>query len=187
MTFSAYVDESEPKSGDTYVLSCALVAADDAEEVRAVMTGAKVSSEKKVHWHDRLPSEHPRLVELVAGLSSMHLLVVRDDCHDEPSERRRRKCMEHLFWLLDDRYAVKNVVMEARQSKQNAGDLQLLQSMRASKRLASRLRLDHVPGPKEALLWVPDVVAGAFNAGRDGKEHLFAPLAPLVDVEYTPA
>lgn len=183
MTFTAYVDESEPSRGGTYVLSCALVAGDAADEVRTALASEKRPAEKKVHWHDRLPAQPPALVDLVAGLPSMHLLVVRDDCEDEPSERRRRKCMEHLFWLLDAHCQVPSVVMEARQAKQNAGDMQLLAAMRSSKRISTRLRLDHLAGPKEALLWVPDIVAGAFNAGRAGQPQLFAPL-PLVEVDY---
>ena len=187
MAYTAFVDESEPSTGGTYLVSCALVAASDADNARAVLVAAKAPAERKVHWHDRLPAEHPALVAMVAGLPSMHLLVVRDDCEDEPSERRRRKCLEHLFWLLDTEYCVGNAILEARQAKQNAGDLQLLQAMRAAKTIGSSLRVDHVPGPKEALLWVPDIVAGAFNAARGGNPTLFAPLQPVVEVRAIPA
>jgi hypothetical protein len=187
VTWTAYVDESEPSAGGTYILGCALVDVRDAETVRASMIAARNPGEKKVHWHDRLPAEQPALVELVASLSSMHLVVVRDDCAGERPDRRRMKCLERLLWLLDDRYGVAAAVLEARQAKQNANDLKLLQSMRAAKTVTGPLRLDHIAGPKEALLWIPDVVAGAFTAGRTGRAEVYAPLAGLVDVEHTPA
>lgn len=41
-------------------------------------------------------------------------------------------------------------------------------------------------GPN-ALLWVPAIVAGAFNAGRNGSPSLFAPLQPVVDARAVPA
>lgn len=185
MTWTAYVDESEPSSGGTYILSCALVDGANAQETRTAMLAAKQPHEKKIHWHERLPSAQPELVELVAGLATMHLLVIRDDCHDERSERRRRKCLERLFYVLDSRYRVPNVVLEARQAKQNGLDRKLLDVMRASKQISGNLRLDHIPGPKEALLWIPDVVAGAFTAGRTGHTDLYEPLVPLVEIERT--
>ena len=186
MSYIAYVDESEPSSGGSYLLSCALVDDASAENARTAMIAAKTAGEKKVHWHGRLPAERPALVDLVAGFGGLHLIVVRDECHDEPSERRRRKCLEHLLWTLDTSYGVRSIVLESRQAKQNAGDMHLLQAMRAAGQVSRRLRIDHVAGPKEALLWIPDVVAGAFNAGRAGESALYAPLAGLVDVQSTP-
>lgn len=186
MSVSAYVDESEPSSGQTYLLACALVRADHAESVRTRLVGARRRGERKVHWHDRLPAERPPLAGLVAGLPVRHLLVVRDDCRDEPSERRRRKCLEHLLWILDSAHDVGSVTLEARQSRQNAGDLQLLKVMRSARIIRSGLRMHHVAGPQEPLLWIPDVVAGAFSAGRGGDRRAYAPLVQSVEVRHTP-
>ena len=187
MTFHAYIDESEPSGRVTYRLSCALVDKSVAADARAVLVGARRAGERKVHWHDRTRAAQLPLVRLVADLPVLHLLVVRDDHVAEPGERRRRKCLGHLLWLLDDSYGVHHAVLEARQSKQNANDLQLLQAMRAARRVGAALRMHHVPGPQEPLLWIPDIVAGAFNAGRAGDAEVYAPIAELIDVRHTPA
>ncbi|XBB67260.1 hypothetical protein ABFU82_24645 [Nocardioides sp. WV_118_6] len=186
MSVSAYVDESEPSSGETYLLGCALVGADDADGVRTTLVRARRRGERKVHWHDRLPAERPPLARLVAGLPVKHLLVVRDDCRGERSERRRRKCLEHLLWILDSAHEVGSVTLEARQARQNAGDMDLLSVMRSARIVRSDLRLHHVAGPQEPLLWIPDVVAGAFSAGRSGERPAYAPLLGGVEVQHTP-
>lgn len=182
---SAYVDESVPNDG-TYVLSCALIDPATADASRDALLAAKEPSERKLHWHDRLPADRLPLVELVAALPCSHLIVVRDDSHHERPERSRRKCLDHLLWLLQHDHAITDVYAEARQAKQNAADVKLLQVMRASQRIQPGLRLEHLPGPVEPLLWIPDIVAGAFNAGRAGHTELFVPLNAIVTVRTAP-
>jgi len=186
MACGAYVDESEPSSGGTYLLGCALVRSGDTDAVRSVLRAARRSGERKVHWHDRLPGERPALAELVAELPVEHLLVVRDECHDEPSERRRRKCLEYLLWLLDAAGDVESVTLEARQARQNARDMQLLKVLRSSRIVGPSVRLHHLAGPAEPLLWIPDVVAGAFGAARSGDPEAYGRLLGLVEVVSTP-
>lgn len=179
MTWTAYVDESEPSDGGTYLLSCALVAQEEADSVRAALSQAKPPAAKKLHWHRTRPADRPDLARTVAGLPALHVVVVRQDCHDEPSERRRRKCLECLLVVLDRQYDVTEMVIEARQGRQNARDLTIVNLLRATGVVRSAVRVRHVPGPQEALLWVPDVVAGAFGAREP---DVWSPLSGLVDV-----
>ncbi len=46
----------------------------------------------------------------------------------------------------------------------------------------ARLRMEHVPGPQEPLLWIPYIVAGAYSDLLAGKDATFAPIADSVEV-----
>ena len=84
------------------------------------------------------------------------------------SERRHRLCLARFPPELD-RHGVHEVYLEGRETKQNARDMQDPGGgVRVRKEGWSDLRLYHQPGPRNALLWIPDVVAGAVGAGRAG-------------------
>jgi hypothetical protein len=54
--------------------------------------------------------------------------------------------------------------------------------VRARQEISPNIRVDHESGPKEPLLWLPDVVAGAVVAARCGNPAYFEQLASLVTV-----
>lgn len=58
--------------------------------------------------------------------------------------------------------------MESREHRQNARDVELLNALRSQRLVGPELRIEHLPGPSDPLLWVPDVVAGAVGAERRG-------------------
>lgn len=112
----------------------------------------------------------------------MHTIVVKVD-KDASSERRRRLCMARLLPELHAA-GVTDVYLESREKKQNTGDMELLNGLRRQKALTSDLRIYHVPGPNDALLWVPDVVAGAMGsqlAGEPAYLDMFATTLVVYD------
>lgn len=183
MTWHAYLDESEPATGGTYVLACSLVVTDHLEGLRSRLSALRLPGEQKVHWYERSRGQRRLLVETIAAMPAIHHIVVRDDCGDESSERRRRKCLERMLWNLEHVYGVESVVVEARQARQNAKDRHLLDSMRARRDVSSRLRIAHVPGWEEPLLWLPDIIAGAFGDDRRKMPGIFSMLGPIVELE----
>lgn len=54
--------------------------------------------------------------------------------------------------------------MESRGYADDKRDMEMVGSLRAKKTLKGELRVDHVRGPDEPLLWLPDAVCGAVNA-----------------------
>ncbi|GAA4612775.1 hypothetical protein GCM10023195_55050 [Actinoallomurus liliacearum] len=94
---------------------------------------------------------------------------------------RRRKCMERLLFELPA-MGVYEVMMEAREAKQNRHDMALARAMRARKEVPSGFRVDHAFGSGEPLLWLPDIVAGSIVAARCGDPCHLAPLMPLVTI-----
>ncbi|WP_322779345.1 hypothetical protein [Frankia sp. Cas4] len=45
----------------------------------------------------------------------------------------------------------------------------MIDVLRATKAVSSILRMDHLPGPAEPLLWLPDAVCGAMTRARTGE------------------
>ncbi|GAA4634526.1 hypothetical protein GCM10023196_076350 [Actinoallomurus vinaceus] len=64
------------------------------------MLGLRLPGEHKVHWYHATSKRRRLLVDVVASLSVLHVVVVRRGMPGEPSERRRRKCLEVLLFEL---------------------------------------------------------------------------------------
>ena len=179
---TAYVDEAVPRTGANYLLACAVVVDDQADEIRARLVRAKLPVERKVHWHSRRPTERTSLIDGIAPLPVKFLLVVRPEQFAEPPERSRRKCIERLVWLVDQNHGVEDMIFEARETQQNENDRRLLGALRARRIVSAKLRMRHVPGPREPLLWLPDVIAGAYSSLLQGDREYFAPLEDAIKV-----
>ena len=180
MSWSAYVDESEPDprfGAGVYVLAAALVEQQDQLTVQEAMTGLRLKGQRKLHWRDEDTGRRKLLAETVAELPALHLIVVKIDQHAS-SERRRRLCLVKLLAELDA-HGVSEIYLEAREAKQNDGDRGMLDALRAQKMIGSGLRMYHHRGPENPLLWVPDIVAGAVGADRAGEPAYLNSLAAL--------
>jgi hypothetical protein len=111
-------------------------------------------------------------MKTVASLHLDHIVVVRCTDVEESSERARRKSLMCLLAFLAE-LGVYCVCAEARQRKQNDHDLKLVRGLRSSHQIDHRMRLEHVPGREEPLLWIADMVAGAYAAwARDNSRYL---------------
>lgn len=176
MSFTAYVDESESDRREdpgVYVLAAALLDDAQLETTRETVHGWKPNGHRKLHWHSEGALRRSELSRAVAGLEALHLVVVRaGGLSHERSERRRRLCFERLLYELEQA-KVERVVCEARERRQNDSDRKLLDGLRARKLVAGNIRMEHVAGPAEGLLAVPDIVCGAVVAARRGTgEHM---------------
>lgn len=184
MSWYAFVDESESNrrlDPDVYILAASIMPAESRDSVREIAQGLRLPGQRKVHWRDESEKRRRLLAEAVASLAVMHLVVVRVGRVGEPSERKRRKCMERLLFELSA-MGVHQVIMEGREAKQNCLDLNLLKALRSRKELSAELRIDHISGPGEPLLWLPDILAGSVVAARCGDSRYLDQLVPLVTV-----
>ncbi len=145
------------------------------------MSELRVKGERKLHWYHETPKRRRWIVDTLAELAALHLVVVRAGLPGERSEKRRRKCLEKLLYELH-RAGVGHVSVEARQQKQNGRDRDLLAALRARRQLPAILRMDHVDGPAEPLLWAPDAVAGAVVADRCGTPEYLKEIGHLVGI-----
>ena len=163
MSWSAYVDESQPDprtDPGAYLLAAAML---PTEHLQAAL----LRGQRKLHWRDENEQRRKLLTAAVADIEALHLVVVRVDLQAS-SERRRRLCLRRLLCELDAA-GVAQVHLEAREARQNGRDLQLLGALRAQQAIGPTIRMHHQPGPSEPLLWMPDLVAGAVGAARQGR------------------
>ncbi|MCO6006007.1 hypothetical protein NE236_13525 [Actinoallomurus purpureus] len=184
MSWCAFVDESESNrklDPDVYILVASIMASDIRESVREVMACLRLPGEHKVHWYHESDKRRRILIETVISLEVLHLAVVRTGAVGETSERRRRKCMERLFFELSAMGAHK-IIFEAREARQSRNDLNLVKALRSRREIHADIRVDHLSGPREPLLWIPDLVAGAVVAARCGDRSYLDQIAPLVTV-----
>lgn len=181
----AYVDESEPNSARdpyTYLLAAALIDDEDADGVRHVMLKLRPAGHQKLHWHKESHRSRMEIVGAVARLSALHLVVVvRYGQAGETSERRRRKCLARLAYELDGR-GIERIIAEGRERKANDREVVYFDQLRSTHVISAGTRLDHLDGPGEPLLWVPDIVAGAVATARTGEPRYLELLAGLVDL-----
>ncbi|MCD0443745.1 hypothetical protein LO763_08935 [Glycomyces sp. A-F 0318] len=180
----AYVDESEHlRDGDahTYILAAALVADDECEEVRHQVRALHRSGEPKLHWFRLTDSMRERMAKSVAALPALHIVVVRVTEHCRDSERARRKTFARLLYELETR-GIDRVTAESRQRKQNDRDVAFVRGLRSSQQIGIDVRLEHVSGPAEPLLWVPDIVAGAILSATRGDDRYRETLTSVLDL-----
>lgn len=184
MSWCAFIDESESNrklDPDAYILAASIMPTDSCDAVRQAMVRLRLAGQRKVHWVHESDKRRFMLVETIARLEVLHLVIVRS-CHPtEPSERRRRKCMERLVLELAG-MGVGQVTMEARAPKQNRSDMHLVDVLRARDGLVCDMWVDHIPGPEEPLLWIPDVIAGSVVAARCGNRSYAEQIAPVTTI-----
>lgn len=187
VSFLAFVDESESRQDadpGTYMLCATVLDSAREADVRDRMRSLKRSSQKKVHWRDEQTTAGRRaLVSEVTELEAEHIIVVRIGDTETPPERRRRICLERLCYELHQ-LGVSRVIFESR-GPGDKRDRHLIDVMRSTHVISSALRVDHLPGPAEPLLWIPDIVCGAVTQDRIGYPDFLAPLlgsVTLIDV-----
>lgn len=135
----------------------------------------------KLHWHGESHLSRKGITQTIVQIPALHVVVVRTGRPGESSERRRRKCFERLVHEFGLR-GVDHIVAEAREAKANAREIQYFDQLRAAQIARAGMRLYHLPGPQEPLLWIPDAVAGMVRAARDGVRDYLAELEELIDM-----
>lgn len=110
-----------------------------------------------------------------------HLVVVRDGRAGERPERRRRHCLERLSYELAQ-LTVTEMILESRGPAADKRDRDLLDALRARRVVPGTLRLEHVPGPADPMLWLPDAVCGAITRARSGDTTFTAMMRSRITV-----
>lgn len=171
---TAYIDESQPGgtgSGGPYLLAATMLLDEesDAENIRWMLRGALPKGQKKIHWSESVPAFRASLVDKIAQWDLIHRVVVRDAQFGERPERARRSCIEELLYELDQR-RVERAVFESRGPADDRRDREMLSKLRARKTVRGPLRMEHVRGHEEPLLWLPDIACGAVGQRLRGND-----------------
>lgn len=133
MSWTAYVDECEVVlGGHAYSMAASLVDDGDTEAVADALLPLKFPGSGKLHWYDEHKTDRRKLLATtVAQLAGVeHVVVVLATTPPgTPPNRRRRQCLMRLLPELRS-LGVSHVIAEARESKQNARDVQSVFALR---------------------------------------------------------
>ncbi|HUZ26764.1 MAG TPA: hypothetical protein VMV07_23675 [Streptosporangiaceae bacterium] len=171
-TRAAFLDESQSdhqRDPDVYMLAAAVCGHSALTPAREAITALRLKGQVKLHWHDESDKRRQLITETIAGLGLDHLVVVRDGQPGEKPERRRRHCLERMLWELDQ-LDVGIATFESRGPADDRRDRLMLDALRSRNYVSADLRIAHVIGPGEALLWVADAICGAVVRHRTGDQ-----------------
>lgn len=166
----AWVDESgsdHTRDPGTYVLAAAISRPPTEATIRDQLQRLRLPAQIKLHWRDEDPTRRSAITHTVAACDIDHVVIVRVGADQERPERRRRKCLERLLHELEAR-SILDVVLESRGRADDRRDIQMLNALRGQHYLSTSIRLTHVVGRYEPMLWIPDAVCGAVTSARIG-------------------
>lgn len=176
---TAWADESGSIRADdpgAYLFGVALVEPEHFDGVRAAVGGLRLRSQKKLHWRDESEKRRHLVVKTIASLPLQSLVVIRVGPVDDKDERRRRKCFEVLLPEVA-RLGCATLTLESRGRHLDELDMKVVAALRTQHVVSSSIRVNHVAGPAEPLLWVADALCGAYVAHRTSRGSYFDLLA----------
>lgn len=115
----------------------------------------------KLHWRDLGVRAQRESLSRIASLESESTIVIASPINPRKQERARRKDLETLLPLLENR-GITKLVMESRFPAADAKDMALYRSMRR-KGLINAIELDFASPEEEHRLWIPDQILGAYS------------------------
>lgn len=174
---AAYIDESSAlRSADhqEYMVCAAIVDANDAETIREALYPLRLPGQVKLHWRDESNRRRMDIVEKIASIDSMQAIVTHRSTPSRKTERFRRKCLEQMYYELSA-MQIQAVTLESRQEVQNKRDREHIVALQGQGQ-CTNLRIQHVRGGDDPLLWIPDAVLGALNSTHLGKAQFWEPI-----------
>ncbi|MFB7293534.1 hypothetical protein [Actinacidiphila glaucinigra] len=140
----------------------------------------------KLHWNEMDRIERKDAAQLVAGQQGLHIVSVGSPVPRRKQERARAKCLRALILELHG-FGVTRLCLEAREKELNARDIRTVVTTRQTALpKGTQIRVEHMPGATEPLLWISDIVAGVVRAHRQGDHTYTELLGPtLLDFDVT--
>lgn len=187
--YYAWLDESGSNGAldpGTYILSAAICTAESIDVTRAAMRALLLGKgHRKLHWREEGEHRQQLIAATIASLDVEHLVVVRSDAAttDRP-ERQRRLCVERMLPELVA-LGVRHAYFESRGRKDDRRDHDTLDYLRRKHHLRGPLHIDHIGGPADPMLWIPDACCGAITQMRCGDDRCYQTLrssVTLIDI-----
>ena len=134
----------------------------------------------KLHWAEMNSQQKKRAASEVAGIDSLHLVVVGAPVPPRRQERARAQCLKKLADELRE-LQVGELVLERRTDKLDYRDRQTLGGLRMSLPKGTAFpEYSHRPGTDVPQLWIADIIAGAVRMHRQGDSQYRDVLAERV-------
>lgn len=125
----------------------------------------------KLHWTAERESRRRRIVSAIASLEPMNFIVAHLSQRQAKTERFRRKCLETLYYELAGA-EVYPVTLGSRGPSQDKNERAHIVALQAQG-LDKGVRIQHLRGGEEPLLWIADAVLGSLNSAYRGESAHF--------------
>ena len=145
-----------------YVLAATIAGTERCDAIRTELRRLVVSPTKRLHWNAEAASTRHGVSAAISDLGLDHLAVIAP-ATAKKQERARRKCLERLLHELGQR-EVTRVWLESRQHHLDARDRDMVAALVGSGGIRRTLTVDFARPLDEAMLWIPDAVAGMTTA-----------------------
>lgn len=164
----AHLDESfrEGDRSGFYVLAAAVFETDHDQAREAMRTLRGRRRTAKLHWHEMDERDRHAAASTAVSLGA-YLVAIGAPVPPRSQERARRIVLRRLVTELHG-LGIAEITAESRGSVLDRRDVELVRSVRYDLPKGTKIRLEHVRGETEPLLWVADIVAGAVRAARQG-------------------
>lgn len=187
-SYRAFLDESSANRGpdhQEYLLCAALVPAEECDEIREQLRPLLLPGQIKFHWTDESEKRKHDIVRRIVELGPMSIVYSHLDARRNRTERYRRKTLESVYHSLVA-MEVFDLTLECRTDAQDGYDVQHIVGLQGQG-FDRRLRISHLRGGDEPLLWIADAVLGSLNAEYQGEDSYISALrSTLLIEERTP-
>ncbi|WP_246821011.1 hypothetical protein [Corynebacterium sp. HMSC073D01] len=166
------MDESLMLRGENcqeYMICATVLELDQCERIRDALVPLLLPGQTKLHWTDEQSKRRREIAKSISALGCHHVIVSTLSQESRKTERYRRKCLERLYYEVSE-MKISRVTLESRQKTQNQKDIEHIVALQGSG-LYRDIRLKHINGSDEPLLWIPDVVLGMYNATFRGEQQ----------------
>ena len=168
--YRAFGDESlatKPDGKVVYSLSAMLVTGSQSEQIRHGLRQLHPLDGTKLHWRKSSTSQRPVLMSAILRCDFRGVLVSVEHPPSTKEERLRRWCLIQMLPELD-RLGCGDLILESRNQHLDRREREVLLSIFGQAHRPLTARLSHARGADEPLLWLADIVCGAFTMAQRG-------------------
>jgi hypothetical protein len=177
VTVHAFVDESARPP--QYLIAAAIVEPSRVRLLRQAMRALLMPGQRELHFKNERPIRRRCVADEIARLP-VEVRIYSRSC-PKLGEPARQACVAQLVNDLLTRRAHR-LVFDSR-NEQDIHDERTLRRLLGSHPSASQLVYEHVDSTSESLLWIADVAAWCFGAGREWRKRIEPIVTDIVDVE----
>lgn len=166
---AAFADESSvPRGPDRqeYLICAAIIDTGELDSIREILRPLLLPGQRKLHWTDESDRRRREIVAMLTEIDAMQVIVTHRSARSRKTERYRRKCLEQLYFELEQ-MKVQELTLESRLASQDRKDHEHLAAVNGRGHTLA-VRINHVRGGNDPLLWIPDILLGALNAAHLG-------------------
>jgi hypothetical protein len=183
----AFVDESmrhTPDNRGMYLLAAVVCASTSCDPVREMLRSLLDRRQPRLHWHAEDEAKKAKIAAAIGEIDLASTVVIGMPLANSKQERARRKCLEALLPALEET-GVSQVYIESRENRGNRRDIQVIDALRTKGLISAGIRADHALPLEEPMLWLPDAVAGAVRAARNGQGEWLAMIGAVQQIEVS--